>query len=1536
MAEGLARQLQLQRSIDRALENFKKLGKGNLTPAKIRSRIVSVKEAWQQFLDGHVALLRSIPESSRSTIDYFKDEVFEATEDNYQGTLDYMTESLEELDPPVSHSTQLDLSHVASPSTFSLVHLPPIRLPPFDGSLIQWENFRDRFKALIIENRELNDFACLHFLTSCLTGRARDCIAKVATTADNFEVAWKTLVDRYESKRRLLHSHLTSLFNMTVLQRESASDLAALRDRVNLAVASLENLQRTPKELWNDALVHIVVQCLDPATRKAWTIRISDCDEPPSFDDLNRFLAARSRALEELAPGSNTRAALKPVATPRVCASTALQSDTSTCPMCKLNHSFSSCPSFTRATPTQRHDLVKQHRRCFNCLSYKHSARDGTSKYSCRRCQRKHHSMLHLESESGVCDGSADPCSSSTTIPRKPSMSSPLNDHESSSAVNSLSASAKRRSFSQVLLATAWVTIISPSGRSVTVRALLDQGSEVTFVAENIAQTLHLKRIKMPVSVSAVGGLHAGVCNHAVKFSIASRKNGDRSLDATAYILKKLTSYAPKHLVTLASYSHLHGLPFADPDPTNAAPINLILGADLYNDIILEGLRKGDIGQPIAQKTIFGWVVSGPTESSVPMSDTHAMRARSVTKILSSHLTTLTSLEQEIKKFWALEEIPRKEIVSEEDAKCEEHFRQTHSRASDGRYIVRLPFKQEPSLKIGDSRGRAEKCLASLLNRLRSRPQQLSEYTEFLDEYERLGHMRPAKINYEITSQSVYIPHHAVFREGSATSPLRVVFNASSPTTNGSSLNDHLLTGPKLQNDITAVILKWRQYQYVYTAGIAKMYRQIRLDVRDVDYQRILWNSTPENKTTDYQLLTVTYGMTCAPFLALRALKQLASDEGAEFPLASSIVRNHIYVDDCIFGGDDAAQLVQTREQLVALLRRGGFELRKWASNSPALLSGIDPANHGLACKTLAADERLQILGLAWDPTRDSFQVKVSRATKIPDTKRSILSAIAKCYDPLGWITPAIITSKILMQCLWRENLGWDDPLPASLLARWHDISSQFSSLTQIQLPRWTAYGVDTHHAELHGFADASNVAYAAVVYLKVVSTSGQVTISLLAGKSRVAPLRPLTIPRLELSAALLLARLIEHILSALEMLSLLCFCWTDSTVVLSWLHQHPSRWRTFVANRVAEIQALLPGVEWRHVATDHNPADCASRGLLGSELLGHSLWWSGPAWLRQSREEWPSNDDDKHLITHHEEHVVSSHGVQLTTTVDLASRFSSWARMLRVTAYLFRFVNRCRRRPFHSQESEPQSLALTAAECSLARKFWLKQIQADLFSPEIIALSNDRALLSNSAILSLTPFVDSDGLLRVGGRLRHAAVPQRTRQPVILAAHPLVRLLIEQAHQRSLHAGLQLTLSTLRQEFWILRARTLVKAAIHSCVVCTRERAEVPTQLMGDLPSVRVKAPGRSFQHCGLDYAGPLLVRASAGRGITCRKAYIALFICLATRAIHLELVSDYSTPAFLNAFVRFSSRRGLPASVYSDNGTTFVEADRELTSAY
>ncbi|XP_076289809.1 uncharacterized protein LOC143213641 [Lasioglossum baleicum] len=1558
------RQAMLQRTILRTVENFRKIGKANLTISKVQARLSSLENAWTAFSDGHVQLLTNVPEEDHPTVSYFADDHFQTTEDTYISSRDVLLDALDNLGSHVSptlHSPDNSSTSLLKPSV-ALAHLPRVPLAPFSGDPNEWESFRDRFKSLIMSNRELTDFMRMHYLVLSLTGPALEALGNIPITADNFSTAWRTLTTRFESKRRLIKMHLSNLIDLPAVERESAVDLHSLIDRANVANTSLSKLDRSPEELWTDMLVLLVSRKLDPVTSKAWCIASSQSDTPKSFTELTTFLFARARALDEMSVEPCDSVTSKTTSCPRVHAVTTSQSSErpsasselrrrsdntgktntpfsqSSCPLCHSRHFLSSCPQYLAESPEKRREIVNRLSRCYNCLSERHAVSDCSSKFKCRVCQQTHHSSLHDASTSRA----------NLVDPSAPRSSPPL---PGCSTVVSLSAMTPRRPPSLVLLATARLKIRASSGRTTIVRALLDQGSEVTLVTENLAQLLRAKKTRRNVTISAVGGAHVETVRSSVEIHVSPVHSTTPSLVTTALVMPTLTAYNAQCTADPSSFQHLRDLQWADPVPTNSESIQMILGADLYGDVILDGIRKGRQGQPIAQNSIFGWVISGPipsssvdrdgsstTNSSFSCVEVSSCKKNRSSSIAFSHHCS-SSLESELRRFWEVEELPRCSPLSSTERQCEEHFMTTHSRNPDGRFVVRLPFTRDPPLEIGHSRHSAGRILFALTNKFRKDTELEREYCDFMREYEALGHMRRVTAELPPATQAVYIPHHPVFRPGSATSHLRVVFNASSLTSNGHSLNDLLLAGPKLQTDLPSVILKWRHHRYVYSADVAKMYRQILVDSRDVNFQRILWLDTITKSPIDHVLLTVTYGMTCAPFIALRVIQRLRELEGANFPLAVPILRDQIYVDDVLFGGDSVELVRARRDQVVGLLRRGKFELRKWSSNCTELLSDIDPSDHGLACtRSLAVDDHVKVLGIGWNPLDDAFQIQLNIPTTVPETKRAILSAISKIYDPLGWVTPVTITAKILLQDLWRLRVSWDEALQNEIRVRWNSVYTGLESLKALSLPRWTGLDSSSGPVELHGFCDASSHAYAAVVYLKTTSKSGVVNVSLLASKSKVAPISPLTIPRLELSAALLLARLLEFVRNSLNGRPHSCFCWGDSTIVLAWLRDSPSRWKTFVAHRVHEIQIRAPDVVWRYVPSEDNPADCASRGILGGELAAHSLWWSGPYWLGSSEEQWPSEPTSVtpiDLVCREEKAAVSVATVT-SEPWDLSSRYSSWPKLLRVTGYLFKFLRACRPRRSRSLAPSTPGRTLSAENCAAARIFWINCIQRDCFPSEVDALRQRRSLSPKSSLLALDPFVDDDGILRVGGRLRHAPVAFSVKHPIILASHPLVKQIIEHAHLRALHAGLQLTLHTLRQTFWILRARSLVKSTIHACVVCVRERAAVPAQLMGQLPTPRVSPSSRCFSHCGVDYAGPFQIRASSGRGITSRKAYVSLFVCLATKAIHLELVSDYSTPAFIRAFDRFCSRRGIPCAMYSDNGTTFVGADRELCRMY
>lgn len=280
--------------------------------------------------------------------------------------------------------------------------------------------------------------------------------------------------------------------------------------------------------------------------------------------------------------------------------------------------------------------------------------------------------------------------------------------------------------------------------------------------------------------------------------------------------------------------------------------------------------------------------------------------------------------------------------------------------------MIRLPFTSDQLRVFTDSKVIALNQFLHLEKRLHRNSTYLNEYVDFLHAYETLGHMKPLA---EFTSDNTgyYIPHHAVLREDSITSHLRVVFNASQKSTSGESLNNYLLPGPKLQTDLSSIILRWRQFAYVMIADIEKMYCQILVHPNDTKYQKILWRVHPSELIRAYELLTVTYGTTSAPYLAIRVLQQLAADEGHRYPFALPILAHQTYVDDCLIGAHDLSTAHETKKQLIGLLASGGFNLRKWASNCHDLLNDIDPSNHGLAVKVFDSSENLKILGITWN-----------------------------------------------------------------------------------------------------------------------------------------------------------------------------------------------------------------------------------------------------------------------------------------------------------------------------------------------------------------------------------------------------------------------------------------------------------------------------------------------------------------------------------------------------------------------------------------
>ncbi|KAH0812042.1 hypothetical protein GEV33_010749 [Tenebrio molitor] len=498
-------------------------------------------------------------------------------------------------------------------------------------------------------------------------------------------------------------------------------------------------------------------------------------------------------------------------------------------------------------------------------------------------------------------------------------------------------------------------------------------------------------------------------------------------------------------------------------------------------------------------------------------------------------------------------------------------------------------------------------------------------YSNFMKEYLELGHMELVPSGEIDKRNSCYLPHHAVIKDSSTTTKLRVVFDGSSKTSNGLSLNDNLLPGPNLQQDLFLTLARFRCFQYVISSDIEKMYRQINIDERDADFQRILWRESVDSPLEIYRLKTVTYGTTSAPFLAMRCIQQFANENINNFPLACATIRQCFYMDDLLCGHNTFQETLVLRDQIIEILKQGQFNLRKWASNDPFLLPTVNSETSDNTAINLDKDGNIKTLGLTWNSKEDTLKFVIANSPapgKI--TKRSILSTIAKIFDPLGLKAPFLVNAKLLLQKLWQLQLQWDQSVPNPLAEEWHRFLNELCHLSNLNILRKVIPQVPVTLLEIHGFADASMSAYGAAIYLRSRNSQGEYSTQLLCAKSRVAPLKTVSLPRLELCAALLLARLIHKTASALNPKITKQYLWTDTSIVLAWLAASPNSWQVFVANRVSEIQDLTSVNDWYHISTKDNPADVITRGMYPETLIKSETWWHGPRFLSKDLSEWP------------------------------------------------------------------------------------------------------------------------------------------------------------------------------------------------------------------------------------------------------------------------------------------------------------------------
>lgn len=1142
-----------RKSIKRSLTNFKtfinNFDAENDSITNLKLRLEKTEELWDKFEEAQSQIEEDGTEqaSEQHRLEF---------EDKYFEVVTRAREILEQrtVSPRTSMSTETSVTNNTR------MQLPLLTLPKFNGDFSKWLLFKDSFVATIHDNNSLSGVDKFRHLRSLLQGDALYLISSLGTTNENYVIAWNSLCDRYENERIIIHTHIKSLFEMTAISKEIF--LRQTIDSFQIHLSALQALDE-PIQHWDTMLIHLLSSKIDSKSRQEWEIKIADNKKKPNFKEFTQFLSSRCQVIEISDKMNKTD--LNKTFNSKRNVSLATTTTSKNCNFCnKAKHSMFNCFKFLKLSVAARYDEVKRLKLCSNCFRSGHQSTECRAK-GCPICGNNHNSLLH------AVENSNEPTTTqSTTVTEAPDAGQ--------EDVITCKMSVKR---DHVLLPTALVKIYnSNDNTSYIVRALLDTGSQSNFITLNLVNKLKLKSTNINIKIS---GLNHTLSKTTNKCNLTINSlNNNYSKNISCLIIENITDDIPTQSVNINELKIPDNLELADNSFYECKSIDLLLGATLFFDIIQQGKITLGKNKPILQQTMLGWIVAGTTKNTM-------------NNEVKSYLCTDTKeLQNQLERFWQIEE-PATESrkFSNEEEECLTFFEETTKRDKNGKFIVKMPLKNINIL--GDTLNIAISRLKAMERKFNSNHELKNYYINFMKEYEQAGHM--TKINESDVQSPYYLPHHPVVRADSVTTKLRVVFDGSAMPSRGLSLNQVQKVGPTIQRDLFSIILNFRKHAIALTADVEKMYRQVWIDESDRHLQQIVWRDDQNEPISHYQLNTVTYGQAAAPFLAIRCLMQLAIEHKDQFPETCDIIQDDFYVDDLISGASTENEAFQSYQELTEILAKANMPLRKWNSNSDKLLKQISKTNIAQDSTVyVCEDTHMKTLGIHWNPKEDIFKYTVNLSNDVkPVTKRIVISNVSRIYDPLGLISPIIIIAKTFIQKLWQEKIDWDEPLNQELCAEWQNFIFSTKQIHDLKIPRFVLCE-QTKLIDLHCFSDASERAYAACIYIKAVDEEGKSIAHLLCSKTKVAPLKTLSIPRLELCGAMLLSRLTKRVKQSLKANISKTFYWTDSTVVLSWLKTSPHLLKSFAANRVSEIQKITNEDTWQHVPTKQNPADIASR----------------------------------------------------------------------------------------------------------------------------------------------------------------------------------------------------------------------------------------------------------------------------------------------------------------------------------------------------
>lgn len=1406
------------------------------------------------------------------------------------------------------------------------IQLPKLEIPKFSGeNILMWPHFWNSFLNSI-DSQPLANIDKFSYLISYLEGAAASKVMGYAITPENYvlvkKMLEKTYGDRSIHKKRLYQTlqklppfktmdeistvadQLETILGQLKQQGENVTENTALEMLVENKLPKtllLQICEKKQKEKnWNLERLREEIQNAALIRREAAEI------QPALFQKLQPLLNIKTKQERHANRVPNST-----IATVQYTKTSPNSERTPSCALCQQAHWTDNCVTYP--TVKDRVSKAKDMKLCFKCLRANHQSTDCKRKGSCYHCKGPHNSAFcKKRKQSQAAHSTSQP---RQTVSMQVHGTQDQQEHALENQVTVMTAAKPQNTNvckrTDTLLLSKELTVGNPLNCNLhtSVIGLFDSGSQSSFVTSDVAEILQL-----PTEKTEEIGIMGFGAEEATRYQSNVVTVGIKLADGTPKTLQAYAVPGPltSEITTLAvgptSFDKLKNNKPASVRKIVAKP-QLLVGMDALRDYIDESttMHSHRSGFVLLDPPI-GPIICGKGSYYDKLSS----------KKVQLQFSTLSTISDELEQFWNLETIGIREVPEQTDDDLAVNSFENTIRYVNNRYEVGWPWKS-PVPALQDNFLVAFTRFQSLLRRFKHEPSLQKAFETTISDQLRRGVIEEVQPN-DPQDLVYYMPYQAVIRNDHATTKIRLVYDASSKQKGCNSLNDTLLRGPILIPLLVGVLLRFRSYPIVVTGDLEKAFLSVALRREDRDTTRFLWIRDPTKPPTKENLITfrfqrIPFGVISSPFLLSATIHHHLRRSHAK--IAQELITD-TYVDNILLGAQCESEAKEKATEAKQLFATAGMNLRAFMSNCSSV-------RNCLSEKDQPPEESNKIFGIPWDVQRDELviAIKLQKCNSERITKRQLLKHIASIYDPLGLISPVLLPGKIILQSLWKQKKDWDDVLDETttnqlkiLLSDWSD--QEFRIKRNVSMDR-------SNFNELHAFTDASKDAYGAAIYLRTFE-SGRFNVNLVMAKSRLSPIKDISIPRLELLGVLIGTRLLKFVKEELK-LNVKVHLWSDSQCTLAWLKTEKVLPR-FILNRVKEIKefnAIL-----HYVPSTENPADMASRGTDVKKLKTASMWWTGPSFLQKSEEYWPKWDKPDKVAELPSDTVTQMkvEVVKIGPFIDW-NRFSSWNSLLRTVAWICRFTRNCKR----NSKIKDRNMRLASRDNSYKRQV----SQINLLDADEIKSAKRKLLQiiqSEEAdqLANIRHEKGSDGLYRCLGRINNAELHDETVRPIwIPERNRATDLLVLHEHEKLGHCGVASTLSQLRQNYWLQKGRANVRRTIKGCTKCKRWHA-APFKLppMPQLPEERVRRT-KPFQNVGLDYIGPFTIRKNNQK----EKAWISLFTCLSVRAVHLEIVENMTAEAFLNALRRFCARRGVPEKIVCDNAPQFKVVSEVLKIA-